>query len=185
MRRAILSAVLLFVFVGVGVASEPAQVSAGDILFDLSSGIRYDRSDLTWSAALSLAHSLAGAGSTQMGFYGTLGYFLSDRYEMEGTVLWVGGDGYSGVRLSAGVNKHFEERFFDNIFPYVGVAVSSGFADLSSEDLRCQLKVGVRQYFARNPTMGVRYWIEADASSEDLTGDVNLTAYIGIFSHPR
>lgn len=185
MRRAIMSAVLLLAFVGVGVAGEPSVVSAGDILFDLSSGIRFDRSDLTWSAALSLSKTTAGAGSTQLGFYGTLGYFLTDRYEAEGTVLWLGGEGYSGIRLSAGVNKHFEERFYDNIFPYVGVAISSGFADLSNEDLRFQLKVGIRQYFARNPTMGVKYWVEADASSEDLTGDTNISAYIGIFSHPR
>lgn len=185
MRKAIAVAVILFVCAGTGLATEPARVSAGDVLFDMTSGIRHDRHDLTWSGALSLNRTTVGDGATQMGFYGTIGFFLTDRYEAEGTLLWVGGDGYSGVRLSAGINLHFEERFYDNIFPYLGVAVSQGFADLSDEDTRVQLKVGIRHYFVRNPTMGLRYWIEADSAVDDLTGDMNLSAYAGIFAHPR
>jgi len=166
---------------------EPVRSASGDHLFDTTSFLRLGRGDMTWSGALNLSTPLgAEDNATTINFYGSVGYFATDQLEVEASLLWHSADSSgasdstTGARIALGANWYFGE-WTDNVFPYVGAGLATGFADLDY-GTRLLAKVGVRHYMNRN--MGIRYWAELDTSSEEIEdGFGTISFYIGIFAN--
>ncbi|MEI6217843.1 MAG: hypothetical protein WCP86_03000 [bacterium] len=181
MKRFALIAFLCLVG-GSVIAQDAAPTAAGDFLFDTKSHIRLGRGDVTWTASASMVSPMGGTGSKDVAANGlaSLGYFLSDEYELEGFATLQKAGSIQGASVGAGVNMYFRE-FFDNTFPYVGISASQWMADFSDQGMHVQAKVGVRRYFTDN--LGLRLWVEYDHGDylhSDRTG--MITAYVGVFS---
>lgn len=180
MRRLVLAA-LFCMFVKSVIAQDTAPTAAGDFLFDSRSHIRLGKGDTTWSAAASLVSPMGGEKSESViNAYASLAYFLVDEFELEGntTVLKVGST--QGVSIGAGINMYFRE-FFDKLYPYAGIGVSTWTGDLSDQGMHIQAKVGARYYFTDN--LGMRIWLEYDKGDNIIYNATStVTAYVGVFS---
>lgn len=182
MRRFVLVAFLCMVGSSV-IAQVAAPTAAGDFLFDTKSHIRLGRGDVTWTASGSMVTPVGGTGGSAIQANGiaSLGYFVSDEYEVEGfATLQKAGD-FQGISVGAGINRYFRE-FFDNTFPYIGISASQWMADLKDQGMHLQAKVGVRRYF--NDNLGLRLWVEYDHGDSLQPGARTgmISAYIGVFS---
>jgi len=182
MRQILVGTLAVILLASAAGAAEPERIAAGDYMFDTFSFIRLSRGDLTWSGAFAFVAPAGVEGDTTFSFQGSVGYFVTDYWEVEGGLVWQGAENYSGLRIGIGANRYFGE-WTDNIFPYIGAGLSRGYADLQDEGTRMHVKIGIRHYLTRH--MGLRYWGQFDTTFEEIQdGGGIFSGYIGIFAHP-
>ena len=117
---------------------------------------------------------------TLLNAYASLGYFLVDQFELEGTATVLKGGFGQGVSIGAGINMYYRE-FFDKLYPYAGIGVSTWSGDLADQGTHLQAKVGARYYFT--DSLGMRLWLEYDKGDNLIySATSTVTAYVGIFS---
>lgn len=154
---------------------------AGDHLFDIQSFRRINRGDYTWSAAFSAFIPAGESGLVQMmDAQGSIGYFIDDHIEAEGTLTWTKMNKEQGASIGAGANYYFYEGFEDT-YPYIGAGLSTWFYGMKERGTRLHVKAGVRHFFSQH--MGLRVWGQYDIGMTSLQeGKGVFTAYVGVFT---
>jgi hypothetical protein len=157
--------------------------AAGDFLFDTRSHIRLGKDDVTWTAAGILGATSGGDNNdSRYTVYGSMGYFVTDQFELEGCATLLKEPPFGeGASLGGGINMYVREPVaFDGMYPYVGVGLTHWLGDFDEKGTHFQAKIGIRQYFTDN--LGLRVWVEYDRGDNLDNSNGFITAYIGVFS---